>query len=81
MIVGTTQNNIPFYVKYGFDKYYKTEYNFFLDNYNKEVWDGNLHCIDMVLLLLYEYIIIICKTYKMKIVKNLQKARNSLINY
>ena len=25
MIVGTTQNNIPFYVKVGFDKYYKTE--------------------------------------------------------
>lgn len=47
MIVGTTQNNIPFYVKCGFDKYYKTEYNFFLDNYNEEVWDGNLHCIDM----------------------------------
>lgn len=47
MIVGTTQNNIPFYVKCGFDKYYKTEYNFFVDNYNEEVWDGNLHCIDM----------------------------------
>ena len=24
MIVGTTENNIPFYVKCGFDKYYKT---------------------------------------------------------
>ena len=47
MIVGTTQNNIPFYVKCGFDKYYKTEYNFFVDNYNEEVWDGDLHCIDM----------------------------------
>lgn len=47
MIVGTTQNNIPFYVKCGFDKYYKTEYNFFVDNYNEEIWDGNLHCIDM----------------------------------
>lgn len=47
MIVGTTQNNIPFYVKCGFDKYYKTEYNFFINNYTEEVWDGDLHCIDM----------------------------------
>ena len=47
MIVGTTQNNIPFYVKCGFDKYYKTEYNFFVNNYKEEIWDGNLHCIDM----------------------------------
>lgn len=47
MIVGTTQNNIPFYVKCGFDKYYKTEYNFFVDNYTEEVWDEDLHCIDM----------------------------------
>lgn len=47
MIVGTTQNNIPFYVKCGFDKYYKTEYNFFVNNYTEEVWDGDLHCIDM----------------------------------
>jgi len=29
MLVGTKPNNIPFYVKCGFDKYYKTEYNFF----------------------------------------------------
>lgn len=47
MIVGTTQNNIPFYVKCGFDKYYKTEYNFFINNYTEEVWDGDLHCINM----------------------------------
>ena len=47
MIVGTTQNNIPFYVKCGFDRYYKTEYNFFINNYNEEVFDGDLHCIDM----------------------------------
>lgn len=47
MIVGTTENNIPFYVKCGFDKYYKTVKNFFIDNYKEEVWDGNLHCIDM----------------------------------
>lgn len=47
MIVGTTENNIPFYVKCGFDKYYKTVKNFFIDNYTKEIWDGNLQCIDM----------------------------------
>ena len=47
MIVGTSENNIPFYVKQGFDKYYKTIKNFFIDNYNKEIIDGNLHCIDM----------------------------------
>ena len=47
MIVGTTENNIPFYVKQGFDKYEKTMKNFFTDNYDEEIWDGNLHCIDM----------------------------------
>lgn len=47
MIVRTTQNNIPFYVKSGFDRYYKTDYNFFVNNYKEEVWDGDLHCIDM----------------------------------
>lgn len=47
MIVGTTENNIPFYVKQGFDKYEKTIKNFFIDNYKEEIWDGNLQCIDM----------------------------------
>ena len=47
MIVGTTENNIPFYVKQGFDKYEKTIKNFFVDNYNKEIWDGDLLCTDM----------------------------------
>ena len=47
MIVGTTENNIPFYVKQGFDKYEKTIKNFFVDNYKEEVWDNNLHCIDI----------------------------------
>ena len=47
MIVGTTENNIPFYVKCGFDKYYKTIKNFFIDNYKDEIWDRNLQCIDM----------------------------------
>ena len=47
MIVGTTENNIPFYVKAGFDKYYKTIKNFFVDNYKEEIIDGDLHCIDM----------------------------------
>ena len=47
MLVGTTENNIPFYVKQGFDKYEKTIKNYFVNNYNEEVWDGDLHCIDM----------------------------------
>lgn len=47
MIVGTTENMIPFYVLNGFNKYYKTVKNFFVDNYSEEVWDGDLHCIDM----------------------------------
>ena len=47
MLVGTTENNIPFYVKQGFDKYEETIKNFFIDNYEKEIWDGDLQCIDM----------------------------------
>ena len=47
MLVGTTENNIPFYVKQGFDKYEKTIKNFFIDNYDKEIWYGDLHCTDM----------------------------------
>ena len=48
MIVGTTENNIPFYVKQGFDKYEKTIKNFFIDNYEEEIKDGELVCIDMI---------------------------------
>ena len=47
MLVGTSENNIPFYVKQGFDKYEKTIKNYFVDNYDEEIWDGDLHCIDM----------------------------------
>lgn len=47
MIVGTTENNIPFYVKQGFYKYEKTIKNFFIDNYDEELWDGSLHCVDI----------------------------------
>ena len=48
MLVGTTENNIPFYVKQGFDKYEKTIKNFFIDNYEEEIKDGNLICTDMI---------------------------------
>lgn len=48
MLVGTTENNIPFYVKQGFDKYEKTIKNFFIDNYDKEIKDGDLVCTDMI---------------------------------
>ena len=47
MLVGTTENNIPFYVKQGFDKYEKTIKNYFIDNYDEEIIDGDVHCIDM----------------------------------
>ena len=47
MIVGTTENMIPFYVLNGFTRYYKTVKNFFIDNYNEDIWDGDLQCIDM----------------------------------
>ena len=48
MLAGTTENNIPFYVKQGFDKYEKTIKNFFIDNYEEEVKDGELVCTDMI---------------------------------
>lgn len=38
---------IPFYVLNGFTKYHHTVKNFFINNYDKEIWDGNLQCIDM----------------------------------
>ena len=48
MLVGTTEYNIPFYVKQGFDKYEKTVKNFFIDNYNEEIKDGDLICTDLI---------------------------------
>ena len=48
MIVGTTENNIPFYVKQGFDKYEKTIKNYFIDNYEEEIKDGDLVCTDLI---------------------------------
>ena len=47
MIVGTTENMIPFYVLNGFTKYHHTVKNFFIDNYSEKIFDGNLQCIDM----------------------------------
>ncbi len=47
MIVGTTENMIPFYVLNGFTRYHHTVKNFFVDNYKEEIWDGNMQCIDM----------------------------------
>ena len=41
MLVGTSENNIPFYVKQGFDKYEKTIKNFFIDNYYEEIIDDS----------------------------------------
>ena len=47
MIVGTTENMIPFYVLNGFKTYHHTVKNFFVDNYKEEIYDGDFHCIDM----------------------------------
>ena len=47
MIIGTTENNIPFHVKQGFDKYEKTIKSFFIDNYYNEIWDKDLKCTDI----------------------------------
>ena len=46
MIVGTTENCIPFYVKQGFDKYEKTVKNFGEDNYDEKIRNENAICID-----------------------------------
>ena len=43
---GEKNNNTPFYVKQGFDKYEKTIKNFFIDNYKEEIIDGDTKCID-----------------------------------
>ena len=40
MLVGTTENNIPFYVKQGFDKYEKTKRNFVKENKEEEKMEG-----------------------------------------
>lgn len=48
MLVGVAENNIPFYVKQGFDKYERTIKNFFIDNYNEEIKDGDLICTDLI---------------------------------
>ena len=48
MIVGTTEKNIPFYVKQGFDKYEKTIKNFFIDNYEEEIKDVELTFTDLI---------------------------------
>lgn len=47
IIVGTTENMIPFYILNGFNTYHHTVKNFFINNYKEEIWDGDLHCIDM----------------------------------
>ena len=41
------KDNIPFYVKQGFDKYEKTIKNLFIDNYKEKIIDGDTKCIDM----------------------------------
>ena len=47
MIVGTTEGNIPFYVKQGFDRYVRTEEDYFL-RYPQEVLDGGHRCRDLI---------------------------------
>lgn len=47
MIVGTSEEMIPFYVLRGFTKYHHTVKNFFIDNYTEEIRDNGFQCIDM----------------------------------
>ena len=47
MLVGTTEGNIPFYVRQGFDRYVRTERDFFLQ-YPQEVVDGGHLCRDLI---------------------------------
>lgn len=47
IIVGANENNIPFFVKQGFDKFEKKEKNYFIDNYDEEIIDNNLKCVDV----------------------------------
>lgn len=49
MFVGTTETAIPFYNKSGF-QYSHTVNNFFTDNYPKEIFEGNIQCVDMLYL-------------------------------
>ena len=50
MLVGVAENNIPFYVKQGFDKYEKTIKNFFIDNYDHPIYESGIQLVDMVYL-------------------------------
>ena len=47
MLVGTTENNIPFFVKQGFDKYEKTIKNFFVNNYDEGTLNEDVYFRDM----------------------------------
>lgn len=47
MLVGTTENNIPFFVKQGFDKYEKTIKNFFVNNYDEGTLNEGVYFRDM----------------------------------
>ena len=40
--------DIPFYVKQGFDKYEKTIKNYFIDNYDEKIKDGDLTFTDII---------------------------------
>ncbi len=48
MLVGTAENNIPFYVKLGFDKYEKTVKDYFITNYSKEIKCENFVYTDLI---------------------------------
>ena len=48
MLGGTTKNTAPFHVKQGFEKDEKRIKNYFIDNYNEEIRDGDLICTDMI---------------------------------
>ena len=51
MIVGTSDSDltIPFYEKCGFKRFHIVK-NFFLDNYDKEIFENGKQLIDMIYL-------------------------------
>ena len=50
MIVGTTENMIPFYVLNGFKNYHHTVKNFFVDNYTSPIFENGRQLIDKIYL-------------------------------
>lgn len=49
ILVGTADNGVEFYEKCEFKTSYRIK-NFFIDNYDEEIFDNGIQCIDMIYL-------------------------------